>query len=983
MSLMVGTLQEIPELQWNFEAADQVGHVANLEGAQVREGNLQGLSRWDPYVYLQLPEGGIKAADFRTLQMRLYSSAPADLLDVYYKTAAGYWCLGGALPVKAGWCVYTLDLETNGWRETPWPEARRWGGPDGQIVSLRIDPGNQEDRWIAIDWLRLSGEKSATTVEEEPRLEGAQMTLEAPTSVLAGEVVTATATLHLPPAARGQTITVNARLQTSHTLIAAIQQPVQATGKQQQVLLRLPTLPFLESQAELHAAIMEGINSEGEGAVATAIFRVKTKEAESVDFPLCEVRELGGSPAVFVDGQPIPFCCFVGLDPFTELDASRKPRHVEMAEVGISIFSDWFGTSEAGDLGHVAEGHYDYSGYDLYFARLAQVAPEARFLPHVYVTPPLWWQEAHPEEMVRYDTGEIGLQSFASERWKKEIGEDLIRLIRHFREAPYPYADRIIGLVICSGHTAEWQTWGIWNDKFTDWSEPGVQAWRAWLKQKYGSDDALSRAWANPAVQIATALPPSPERRRSATHFMLRNPKAEAEVIDYLQFLGELDAEAILHFARLSKQASERRLLIGTYYGYLTQHHYHQAESGHCGIERVLDSADIDFLMSPPIYTERAIGEVSAFMSAVDSVHRHGKIWLSEADYRTHLSDPGSGYGRAATVQDSLNILWREFAHVLCKRAGVSWFDMANGWLSGPEIPPELGHMNRLMRGYWRARKSWHAEVAVFIDPISFYYLKPDPKLLLHITLYPMVNLYRAGAPFDVYVLSDLWKADLPEYKLYIFLNPYVLNRQAREAIRRRTAQAGVAALWHWAPGYCWPDAARLATAAEMTELVGIKLREIDEELTLRLSPREGAATYAHRLIGLSDRMNPSLTLGPLFVPAEGDVVLRLEPGGLPGLAKKEVRGATTFFSTLPHLPPSILRQVYLDAGVHVYVDTDDCIYADGDWFAIHSGQPGPRLVNFPTEVTLRSMRSGHSWKGRTVRLNMPEHYTELLRIEG
>jgi hypothetical protein len=53
------------------------------------------------------------------------------------------------------------------------------------------------------------------------------------------------------------------------------------------------------------------------------------------------------------------------------------------------------------------------------------------------------------------------------------------------------------------------------------------------------------------------------------------------------------------------------------------------------------------------------------------------------------------------------------------------------------------------------------------------------------------------------------------------------------------------------------------------------------------------------------------------------------------------VKVGTTFFSVLPDLPPTVLRQVYLDAGVHLYADTDDCVYGDGAWVAVHSKETG------------------------------------------
>jgi hypothetical protein len=383
--------------------------------------------------------------------------------------------------------------------------------------------------------------------------------------------------------------------------------------------------------------------------------------------------------------------------------------------------------------------------------------------------------------------------------------------------------------------------------------------------------------------------------------------------------------------------------------------------------------------MSPPLYTERGSGEVSGFMSATDSVHRHGKIWVSEADYRTHQTEPAAGYGRTATLDETLNVLWREFAHVLCKRAGVSWYDMGEGWLSGPDIPPELGKMNRIMADYLAERKAYHAEVAVFIDPHGFYYVKPDPRLCQYLTLYPIVNLHRAGAPFDLYVLSDLWESNLPEYKLYVFLNAYALDARARQEILERTRKPGAAALWHWAAGYALPDQHRRATLEEMGDLLGVRLEAVEEEKPRRLTA--SAEPYVRRLAETDEADNPLIPVGPIFVPQEGDVLAQLEPDGAPGLVRQRVGEATVFYAALPSLPPGILRQIYLDAGVHVYIDADDCLYYDGHWLAFHASGAGTRVLRFPEAVSCESVRSGVEYSGREITIQPSEHVTELLRI--
>ena len=132
-----------------------------------------------------------------------------------------------------------------------------------------------------------------------------------------------------------------------------------------------------------------------------------------------------------------------------------------------------------------------------------------------------------------------------------------------------------------------------------------------------------------------------------------------------------------------------------------------------------------------------------------------------------------------------------------------------------------------------------------------------------------------------------------------------------------------------------------MATLEEMQALVGLKLRRADEQLTPRLVAEGAPERYVARLATVDESGKPSLPLGPLFVPEDGEVLAKLEPGGLPGLVKADNGQATVFFSVLPCLPPTVIRQVYLDAGVKLYTDTDDCVYGDGEWVGVHSKETG------------------------------------------
>ena len=104
---------------------------------------------------------------------------------------------------------------------------------------------------------------------------------------------------------------------------------------------------------------------------------------------------------------------------------------------------------------------------------------------------------------------------------------------------------------------------------------------------------------------------PDWDKRRPGGPQVLRDPHSERQAIDFYEFISNMDADALLHFARVVREATEGKSLVGTYYAYLTAHGINQQDSGHLAARRVFDSPDIDFLMSPPNYWYRKPGEAA------------------------------------------------------------------------------------------------------------------------------------------------------------------------------------------------------------------------------------------------------------------------------------------------------------------------------------------------------------------------------------
>lgn len=961
-SLLAGTFAHAGSgLEWNFDRPAEVIGTVNLEYGRVANGVLAGMSAWDPHFSLRLSKEGFDAGALTWLTVRMYSSAGADVLDVYYGSPDGRWCLGGKLPIRKGWATYRMDLTKIPWRETTTGESsKQWGGPAKRVNSFRLDPGNQVDRWIMIDRVSFDsaqpGWVEGCTVE--PLGTAKLIAVHAPSAVEAGAELNVAAELEIS-APEGMTKgTGFVRLWHGEALMKLVEHPVAFSGKTLTIPAKFTASRFWNpGKLRIEAGCYELDGAQAQAEVAFA-----NPRAGTVKPAVCQLGKIGGDPAIVVNGQPVAGYLYLaagGLHP---------DYHREAAQAGVHLYSDWFGTSRSGDMGHVAPDTYDYGEYDRYFAAMLDIDPEAYFLPHIGMTGPLWWQKAHPGEMSLREDGKREPTSFASELWKQEMGDDLRKLIAYLRRSPY--ADRILGYILYSGYTAEWQMWGTWQPSRDDYSEPALRAFRAFLSKRYGTDAKLRAAWGDEKATLATAAMPLWAKRRPEGTQVLRDPSTERQAMDFYEFISNMDADAILHFARIGRDATEGQSLIGTYYAYLSAHGINQQDSGHLAAQRVYDSPDIDFLMSPPNYWYRKPGEACTFMSATDSLRMRGKLWLDESDHRTHLTEPGAGYGRAANLEETLGVFWREFAEVLTKRAAVSWFDMHGGWFSDPQILDAMGRGAAIARESLPERKPFTPEIGVFVDPDSFYWMRSTTANSA-LVLNQIATMPQSGAPWDFCLFSDIADSRLPDYKLYVFLNAFRVDEARRKALADKLKRNHATALFVYAPGRF---DAKAASLDNMRAVTGIRIAQDDAECVPQITIAGGEPIGAK-----------NLKVSPVFYADDPDaeVLGHLVGSNRAGLVKKKMDGWTSVYSSAMSLPPVVMRRIARDAGVHIWLESDDALYTDGQFVGVHAATDGPKRVLLPFPCSAENAVSGKGVpvKRATIELNLKRAETVLLKL--
>ncbi len=727
------------------------------------------------------------------------------------------------------------------------------------------------------------------------------------------------------------------------------------------------------------------VSAAGQPDGVLAAVKVRPRRAGRT---VAEVRPHNGVPTLFLNGRPDAAMSYMTYRP-----TAKHFRQFGEAGVHLHTFSST--PTEAGyglaREAWVAPDRFDYAQAHERILMVLENDPDGYFFPRLYLRAPKWWTDAHPDEVVTHDPGDgkpvpflhsEGRQvpSWASEAWRRDTAEGLRRYIRHMEESPW--ADRVIGYHLASGTTEEWMQWGGNENQWTDYSRPNREKFRAWLKAKYATEAALRAAWADPAVTFATAAIPTRKQREASALFTLHEPAAAQAVIDYTLYTSDLVADTIAYFARVVKEATRREKLVGAFYGYVLQlaGEQRQQNAGHLALDKVLACPDLDFMTSPTSYAFRAPGTgYSHFMSLTDSVRAHGKLWMDENDIRTWLlGGESTGWGQTPTYEETLLQQQREFANVMATGCGQWWFDMSSGWYDDPRLMNDIAGMRAIADQSVAWDRSPVHQVALVVDPRSLAWLRTANFLSRPLLMDQLPQLGRMGAPFGSYLLDDLER--IPPHRMYVFASCFAPTKAQRAAIERVVKKDGRVAVWLYAPGIYRNG--RLDEAG-MQALTGIHLRLAREETPLIVK----VAGDDPLLAGLGEaRYGTDRPVGPVVHADDPEVKVlgRLPDGTRAGLVVRRFPGWTSVFSAAPVLPAGLLRNLARSAGVHLYTEGDEVVYANRGILAVNVNAGGPRTLHLPRPARVTELFTGKVLgdKVQQFTADIPAKGTALYHVE-
>ncbi|MBN1445533.1 MAG: beta-galactosidase [Candidatus Omnitrophica bacterium] len=627
-------------------------------------------------------------------------------------------------------------------------------------------------------------------------------------------------------------------------------------------------------------------------------------------------------------------------------------------EIGVHIYTaaGWGGTDWWSQC-WLGPGKYDFSKIDRDFENLLKEDPEALIFPRVYLNAPEWWLKAHPEEaaVICHADGSSApsrFPSFTSQLWLKDTGEFLRQYIRHLNSSPY--GERYIGFLVGGGHAMEWVY--NWGPYFHDYSENQLNAYTAWLKTIYPDVNTLREAWKDPDITFETVNIPSVKERRKGDFYNFYDPAKGRKIIDYRRFHSIAVSDAVSYMSKIVNEETQGKRIATVAYGYVLNSHTVNSymDMGHFNLARVLECPYVDAMVSPHIYTGRLPGGFAMSPVPVDSVLMHGKVFFDEDDIRTHLAAKtplNDSEGRAQNLFESINVFKRDFAYTISKGMRFWYMDWGNGWYHDDAIMDAIGQIQELATESLEKKREKTSEIALIVSEQSTDYLSTEPGLLQPLFKQVFNEFTRIGTPLDAYLISDLDK--IPDYKMYVFLNAFYLTEKDRKAIKETVLGKNHTVLWMYAPGYVTNKG---LSPEAVTDITGIKVEMHD-------AAGEFAATLSGKDHAITRELDPQLSwksgegpFGPLFYCSDaGASTLAVLSGGVrgdcmgkPALAVKEMDGWRSIWCGMPNMPSALLRQIAKEAGVHIYSDYNDVVYANNFLLSVAVKDAGEREIRLP-----------------------------------
>ncbi len=648
------------------------------------------------------------------------------------------------------------------------------------------------------------------------------------------------------------------------------------------------------------------------------------------------IKEYHGVPTLFINESPVYFNAF---RPYPV----AKPSVISaFAKAGVHIHFPFIYLGEV----WTGENTFNYSIIDSSFEQVLKIDSDAYFIPQIIIYGKMeWWLSKHPEERTidglnpdctaPVQPGYVCI-SFSSSLFRRESTKVLIKIIRHIEKSGY--ADRILGYQISHGAYGEWIYWG--GAKPIDFNPQFIVQFRIWLKNKYKNENSLKSAWKDNDVTFENATPSRKPRDYFDSGYFL-NPVLNRQLIDTKEFISYIITKTTLYYAKVIKEVTNNRALVGLYGGanYRQQH-----------LKEQMLSPYIDFFCSSTGYWNRGIDGVTWDQGfALESLKAHDKLYFHDADIRTYLFPEDANYGRCSNVRDSIMVLRREFGAMLTRGYGITWFNIQRKpAFHNPAIMRDICRMNKIGRVSLDFDRSSQAEIAVIVRQQYARYAG------LWYAASIREELYRIGAPCDIYVDEDIDSIPLNRYKLIIFLFTQYLSPETIKKIEKFKSDGRII-IWSYGTGFITDEGFSIGN---MQRVTGFKFkREKFRLFAIKLSKYPFKILHPGDVIPLLGQLRGPKNVSTFIVLDEKNLKIlgRVPASDKIVFAMKDMGNWTSVYFPGYAVQGSVIREFARQAGIHIYYDYNDgFFYSNKNFIVFGSGEEGgKRKISFPKKVTV------------------------------
>lgn len=658
-----------------------------------------------------------------------------------------------------------------------------------------------------------------------------------------------------------------------------------------------------------------------------------------------------------LDNAPFYFTMFTDIAHYRGTDvkfAEEVATGLEGPDSPFNVIAIRLGGSK--NLWWVGPDQYDFREVDFILSRTLALYPDSKLAPFVWCHPGRWYDQVYPERVSRMEDESKRLRyyvstvSFDDPDVRKDAQKALDALVKHVEER---FGSKVVLYLLMGGISCEWQGWAAHSDTYADFSDLAQERFRE-VAAQHG---------------LKTQGTPRGPEREASLDGVFRSPTKNPVEFLYDRYYSQSIAECLDLLAETTKKACSTPKLVGCYYGY----HMEYGNLGHCvnggghnNLERLLASPWMDIFLSPQSYGTRSLGAPNAEMKPYGSIAQAGKLSMLEDDTRTSLTSR-TPLEQTLNLDLTLNVLKRNIGMSLCHGVPLNHLALIEGReLAHPKIRELIRQSRKAGQFLLEKGKGSSTRVAAVIDEEALACFaatrkkvgvkEQDRFLYSHegslrqtsrsvqpisgdLLYYQRIALAQFGAPVDVVLLPDLLK-NPGRYDMVIFLNA-VLDRPLLRETVAKLKEEDVILVFPYGVGFLGGEG---VSADTMSQILGMAVQPAGQG-SLQLEMMDGS------LAGSDYSVKTRFQV----VDEEARPMGFYQDGKQVAVAEKR----NVYFYGSPALSRDFLREVARRAGVHLYLESGDNLYASRDVVSIHASHRGDKTIRLPERSDVVDVYTG------------------------